>query len=372
MKFLFLAPRYHPNYYYRIKSLINHNHKVVFLSLYELPPERHDILKPEILGWSKIFLFLNKFFNKHKRNKLKSRFELRFGFPPILKFLFKFLKYNPDVVVVKNIESAYSLLGLFFGRIFFKKNLVFLQIEKYRVKPKSYSVDLAGKVFGAKVITPLPGDRKFRNKNRNLFYIPFIQKAYDFNKQYFKDNKINIINIGKFVKRKEQLLLIKAVKEIVKEFPVRLTLIGQEADSQYLSLLKKYIKDNDLESVVTFKFNLPWVKIAEEYKMHDLFVLPSYSEPAPISPLEAMSFKLPVIVSDDNGVKCYIKEGENGYIFRQGNLEDLIKKIKLIIDNKENIIKMGKASSQLIKDIHSPDKFYNSFINLVNNNEAKN
>ena len=47
--------------------------------------------------------------------------------------------------------------------------------------------------------------------------------------------------------------------------------------------------------------------------------LPSSDEPAAVSHLEAMSHSLPVICSDSNGTRCYIRQGENGYVFRTGD-----------------------------------------------------
>ena len=34
-----------------------------------------------------------------------------------------------------------------------------------------------------------------------------------------------------------------------------------------------------------------------------------------MSVLEAMAHSLPVICSDSNGTQCYIRPGENGYVF---------------------------------------------------------
>ena len=89
MKILFLAPRFHNIYYYRIKSLIEHNNKVEFLSLRKVFPERHDIVVPKVLGYSKLFLLIYWIYTSIiNRKKSKIVFKLEYAYPPLWKFLF--------------------------------------------------------------------------------------------------------------------------------------------------------------------------------------------------------------------------------------------------------------------------------------------
>jgi len=365
MKFLFIVPRYHINLHYMVKALKKHSHEVEMFALYKFSAEEYSALQPKILGYAKLFLLINHFFNKRSGDRLtKNNFELKYGFPPIIKFYYLLIKESPDVLVIKNIENLYSLLALIIGRILGKKIIVLLQIPKFREKPKSNSVYIIGKLFKAKVVTPLLGDTSYKNNNSNLFYIPFTIEVNDFEKKYFTGNKINIICVGKLQKRKDQLILAQAINELKSSYNLALALIGQKDEKTYIKDLIKYIKDNNLRNIVHIKSDLPHKEVLNEYKKNDLFILPSWHEAAAFSLLEAMSCKLPVISSDDNGTKCYIKEGENGYIFKHKNLEDLIERIKLIIADRENIIKMGEASFQLVQENYSLENFYQKFIKI--------
>ena len=62
---------------------------------------------------------------------------------------------------------------------------------------------------------------------------------------------------------------------------------------------------------------------------------PAENEPAAVSHLEAMSHSLPAICSDSNGTQCYIRPGENGYIFKTDDLEDLVECMERIISDRE-------------------------------------
>ena len=55
-----------------------------------------------------------------------------------------------------------------------------------------------------------------------------------------------------------------------------------------------------------------------------LFVLASRDEPAAVSPLEAMAHSLPVVCSDSNGTRGYIRHGVNGFVFATDDHDDLV------------------------------------------------
>jgi glycosyltransferase involved in cell wall biosynthesis len=103
----------------------------------------------------------------------------------------------------------------------------------------------------------------------------------------------------------------------------------------------------------------------EQYHWADLYVLPSANEPAAVSILEAMSFGLPVICSDQNGTKCYVVEGGNGFVFRSGDVQSLSSILETLLSDRRRLLKMGKRSTELVKERHAPDKVYQAFTDLV-------
>ncbi len=366
MHFLFLTPRLHNNYQADLKALVDHGHQATVGVLYTLPTERYDIVQPVVLGYALSFLWLKRLFQRKTRSVLKDRFELRYGFPP-LRALWRLVQENQaDVVVIKNIDSAYSLLAMCFARLLGKQILVSLQIEKYRPQSKSGSVDFVGKIFDARVITPLLGDPRYSNENGNLYYIPFTQSLDSAPKPRMdRTSPIRILCVAKFQKRKNQLLLLQALQTLPKTLQYELHFVGQRGEPEYLKAVEQYILEKGMADQITIQLDLPWEQMQDEYRWADVYVLPSAREPAAVSLLEAMSFGLPVVCSDQNGTKCYIVEGENGCVFRSGDAEALAQLLSKLLSDRRRLEKMGKKSLELVQAHHVPEKTYEQFMQVV-------
>ena len=110
MTFLFVAPRYHTNLHFQIKALVDHGHLVHFWSLYRGGAEYYEAVVPKVLGFSSTFLFLNRLFNSSGGRLIKNNFELKYGYPPLFDLLRRQALLKPEVVVIKNIASLYSLI----------------------------------------------------------------------------------------------------------------------------------------------------------------------------------------------------------------------------------------------------------------------
>ena len=75
----------------------------------------------------------------------------------------------------------------------------------------------------------------------------------------------------------------------------------------------------------------------EYYYIMDLFLLPSLSEAIPLTTLEAMFQNRIVLTSNAGGLPEIINDGENGFLFENGNFQEMKKKILYIYDNKDNL-----------------------------------
>lgn len=74
-------------------------------------------------------------------------------------------------------------------------------------------------------------------------------------------------------------------------------------------------------------------ELLHAYKTSMVFVCPSYYETGPITVMEAMAAKTPVICSDIPAVKELIRDNTTGLLFEPGNVQDLTRKLLHLISN---------------------------------------
>lgn len=127
-----------------------------------------------------------------------------------------------------------------------------------------------------------------------------------------------IFTACRFVPEKGLHDLIEAYLKI-KEPPFKLVIAGgADHESDYSRRLKRAAKENDAIVLTGFVYN---ESLAELYTNTALFVLPSYYEGLPIALLEALSYGLPLLVSDIPQHKDV--ELRSARYFKKGNVDEL-------------------------------------------------
>ena len=81
--------------------------------------------------------------------------------------------------------------------------------------------------------------------------------------------------------------------------------------------------------------NPPQKEIGEILRKSDIYVCNSEYESFGLPTLEAMTCGAAVITTDTGGMRDFVKENENGLIVKKHNIEDLIQKIEMLINDKK-------------------------------------
>lgn len=105
-----------------------------------------------------------------------------------------------------------------------------------------------------------------------------------------------------------------------------------------------------ISNIVEF---IGWISGKQKEKLlveSDIFILPSYYEGLPISILEAMSYKSPIISTDVGGISTIVKNDENGFLIKPGDKNAIFNSMHFFIENKEKIREFGKNSFKIVKD----------------------
>ena len=143
-----------------------------------------------------------------------------------------------------------------------------------------------------------------------------------------KDSQIIIGSIGRLTKVKNYSLLINAFEEIKEEYPnCSLQIIG---DGECRKKLDDLITQKSLSNCVHLAgYKIDTIRYLENF---DIFVLTSLHEGHSISLLEALSQSKICLVSNVGGNNEIINDWENGFLFESKNKEDLVLKMKYILD----------------------------------------
>ena len=104
--------------------------------------------------------------------------------------------------------------------------------------------------------------------------------------------------------------------------------------------------------------------VPELLKASDIFVLPSLFEGLPLSIMEAMAARKPVIASDIGGVRELLKNGETGILTPPGDIPALSTAITTLLINRELADKMAASGESLVNRDFSSARMTKDLTNL--------
>ena len=177
-----------------------------------------------------------------------------------------------------------------------------------------------------------------------------------------KDKKY-IIGIGRLTKQKNFNLLINGFNQIKKKYhEYELIIIGEgEKKDELLKLIKSHGLEKEVH-LLGFKNN-----VYKYLKRADCFILTSLWEDPGFVLIEAGLSNTTVISSDcKNGPEEILGNGKNGYLFKNNNLNDLLKKFNEF--KKEDKIKLLSKKLNLKKELKKFTFFahFNSLKKIIN------
>jgi len=95
---------------------------------------------------------------------------------------------------------------------------------------------------------------------------------------------------------------------------------------------------------VTFGGQISQADLPRWYHMADLYISPSHVDGSSVSLMEALACGLPCLVSDIPANREWVIEGENGWLFSDGDADALAEKILTVIQQRQKLPEIGRAS----------------------------
>jgi glycosyltransferase involved in cell wall biosynthesis len=186
--------------------------------------------------------------------------------------------------------------------------------------------------------------------------IAYLPNSIDTN--LFKPGKRKEENMLLFVGRLSQgkglHILLKSL-QYLKE-PIRLIVIGPpDWDVNYYQNVLKMIEKENRKGKHEIKYlgAMEQNELIEWYQKASLFVLPSFIEGFPVTLLEALSCKTPVIATPVGGIPEIIKNHRTGILTPTGDSIRLAEAIQYLLENKDVKLKMGHEGRTLVTEYHS-------------------
>jgi glycosyltransferase involved in cell wall biosynthesis len=161
-----------------------------------------------------------------------------------------------------------------------------------------------------------------------------------------RDDRLYVACIARFHPVKDHLTLIKAWPEVIRRTPhARLLLVG---DGPQGGAIRKLIDELKISDSIEF-----WGirhDVAEILRAVDLFVLPSLSEAASLTLLEAMSCQCPPVVTEVGGNPEHVTDGVEGRLVPRGDSVRMSEAIVDLLGSASLRRSMGLASRQRVID----------------------
>lgn len=175
--------------------------------------------------------------------------------------------------------------------------------------------------------------------NINLFNEASLVQKKDIHDD-LSESDVLLIQVAGFRYQKDQPTTIKSLQYLPENF--KLLLVG---DGEFRIVLEKLVKDLKLERRVFFlgiRLDVP-----ELMKSSDVVVISSHWEGMPLSVIEGMAVRKPIVASNVAGV--YELVNDVGVLFEKGNEKELAIEIKKLLNNANYYKKVAEAGFEKAK-----------------------
>jgi glycosyltransferase involved in cell wall biosynthesis len=199
--------------------------------------------------------------------------------------------------------------------------------------------------------------------DNDLFIKPsqqYLSSKNELKRQFGLGGKVVILYTGRLTNKKGIDFLLEAYKKLKNEIcNITLLLVGY---GELYERLKKE-ESNDIMitgAVVNFK------QLIEYYSVADIFVFPTLEDLWGFVINEAMACGLPVISTyASQAATEMIRHGENGYIVKPADANQLYEVLKFLVNSQELRIKLGEKAKETVVPEFSVSAMVEGFLSAI-------
>lgn len=167
---------------------------------------------------------------------------------------------------------------------------------------------------------------------------------------------ISFVCVGTVCTRKNQLSIVRAMKDVPKE-KANLTIVG---GGEKLQECIQYAKDNDLDNI---SFPGSVESILDYLNNASVFIMASLDEGLPAVGVEALRAGLPVMTTNVGGCSELVQG--NGLLIEGTDSDSIARAMNRMIAEAEEIQEMGKKSRNLYEDNYSIEAMVSAYKKIL-------
>lgn len=170
---------------------------------------------------------------------------------------------------------------------------------------------------------------RFRGWEKKDYTIGKSDTKKDIYERYgIPDNYGILISVGEITQRKNHIVMIDAMKELM-DLPLVYVICGS---GPWENKLKQHVRDMGLENRVKFAGYVEQVPAI--LRQADCFVFPSFQEGLPVAVMEAMAVGLPVIATRIRGITDLLEHVKGGYLADDWEPENYAVKVRRMFSER--------------------------------------
>jgi glycosyltransferase involved in cell wall biosynthesis len=185
--------------------------------------------------------------------------------------------------------------------------------------------------------------------------------AHNYTPDFSPRTANRILFVGRVTGEKQLDVLLNAVKLLPEGLDARLQIVGGGDQLKNLQTLAETLGIADR---VEFLGYVSDEELRQAYTRATVFAMPSIAELQSIATMEAMASALPVVAADAMALPHLVHDGENGYLFRPGDAQDLADKLERVLSLPQEELDVMKRASLRIVAAHDIQTTISTFESL--------
>jgi glycosyltransferase involved in cell wall biosynthesis len=275
-----------------------------------------------------------------------------------------FLKFNKIDVIFSYLLTT-NFIGGIIGKLAGVKNSIGgIRSSKLEEKKEILQKFIHNYLSSRTIYNNYKGYDLLSNRGFNSNKALVIQNCFEINKEqvtHINNDKITILSVGRFHKAKDYLTAIKSIvklKETYHNFIFYIIGYGELEDQ-----IRNWIYEHKANEFIVVLINPN--NINEYYRKSDIYLMTSIFEGLSNTVLEAMSFSLPLVLTDVGDNNRLVIDKQNGYLCDAKDIEKITNRLIILCNSYKKRILFGKNSYEILKENYTQEKFKERYINLI-------